>query len=219
MIPVRGECVFKRRISKTISSKTIYGKQLFCSLSKDLILLLVHASLSSKAPSPFSQAIYPEKPKISQIVISTIYSIANHTKTTCVSCTSATILQAKGKKIKNKTTDPIYATRYPACEFHWCIWNTGSQLQAAPQRHKQMAWYYSPDLGLPSVNRVVNHCHKKIRDWKRKRVVLFLSKCAQYIYIATHCIDTSSRSSSCNVLAPQLASLQQSREAALDGSY
>lgn len=68
--------------------------------------ILVPASLSLKAPSPFSQAIYQEKPKISQIVISTIYSIANHTKTTCVSCTSATILQAKRKK-KNKIKQQI----------------------------------------------------------------------------------------------------------------
>lgn len=118
----------------------------------------MHASLSSKAPSPFSQTMYQGKQKIIQIVISTTYSIANHMKNTCVSCTSATILQAKWKNKKNR--NPRSATRFPACELQWCICNTASWLQAALQGHKQMAWYYSPDLGLPSGKRVVNHCHK-----------------------------------------------------------
>ena len=132
----------------------------------------MHASLSLKAPSPFSQAIYKEKPKILQMVISTIYSIAN-----CM--TSTRILHIchypPGKRWKKKKKcDPRYATRFPACELQWCICNSASQLQGALQGHKQMAWYYSPDLGLPSVNRAVNHCRKKIRDWKCKCVFSFL---------------------------------------------
>lgn len=169
-MPVREEYVTKRRISKTISSKTLYGKAYF-SLKKDFISFLVHASLSSKAPSPFSQAIYQEKPKISQTVISTIYSIVNHKNHVYPAHLPPPCRQKKKKK---RRKDPRYATRLPACELQWCICNTALQLQAGLQGQKQMAWEYSPDLGLPSVNRVVNHCHKKKADWKYKCVVLFL---------------------------------------------
>lgn len=62
---------------------------------------------------------------------------------------------------KEEKKNPRYVTRFPAFELQWCICNTASWLQAALQGHKQMAWYYSPDLGLPSVNRAVNHSRKK----------------------------------------------------------
>lgn len=127
--------------------------------------------------------------KYCRLLISTIYSIANRMKNTCVSCASATILQAKEKTKQNKK-DPRYAARFPACELQWCICNTASGLQAALQGHKQMAWYYSPDLGLPSVNRVINHCCKKtetgsVNVWfyfSIKICMVYLYCCSLYIY-------------------------------------
>lgn len=64
---------------------------------------------------------------------------------------------------KQKKKDPRYATRFSAHELQWCICKAASWLQTALQGHKQMAWYYSPDLGLPSGNRAVNHCLRKVR--------------------------------------------------------
>lgn len=146
--------------------KTIWWKWHFSSLkSRHFILFLVYTSFSLKVPSLFFSGYTGRKAKnFADCGISTIYSIPNYRK----KCTLHICHHSAGKR-KN----PRYATRFPAFELQWCIWNTTSQLQAALQGHKQMVWYYSPDLGLPSVNRVVNH-RCKIRDWKCKCVFLFL---------------------------------------------
>lgn len=109
------------------------------------------------------------------------FSYLQHSKShkTHVSDTPATILQANKKKGSNTR----YPTRFSACELQWCICNAASRLQAALQGHKQMAWYYSPDLGLPSGNRAVNHHLKKNRTGSANVWVSFSVKmCMVYLY-------------------------------------
>lgn len=182
---VREEYDFKRRISKAIRSKTLCEKWDFSSIKNYFILFLLHASLSSKTPSLFSQLCNKKKAKnITEHNFNYLQHSQSHKTHMCVQH----ICHHPAGKQKKK--DPRHTTRFSGSELQWCICKAASRLQAALQGHKQMAWYYSPDLGLPNGNRAVNHHLKKnqtgsVNVWvysSVKMCMVYLYCCLLYKY-------------------------------------
>lgn len=166
-MPKREEYVVKRRISMTAPPEN-YLLEMALLFSKKQTFYIVSSAYQLLLEGPFPIFFRLYRNKSQKFCRLWNFNYLQHTQLQKKMCILHICHHSAGKR-KN----PRYATRFPAFELQWCIWNTTSWLQAALQGHKQMVWYYSPDLGLPSVNRVLIH-HCKIRDWKCKCVFLFL---------------------------------------------